>query len=102
MIASPAYAEQARQVFQTLGSVPHVVFVHESLLSGKSDIPLTIFESDIDYRKADPALDPYNPASYKADWRSDVLRLPDDDVRTAVSRLLEDSSINVVPYQTNA
>jgi hypothetical protein len=47
-------------------------------------------------------LDPYDPASYKADWRSDVLQLPDEDVRATVHRILEENSINVVPYQTNA
>jgi hypothetical protein len=102
MIASPAYAEPARQIFQALSSVSHVVFVHESLLSGKSQIPRTLFEEE-EYNLAnDPLLDPNDPDSYKSDWRSDVLQLPDRNVRATVSSILEENSINVISYQTNA
>jgi hypothetical protein len=91
-IAAPGYRESAQQLFRALAAVPHVVFVHQSILAGIDTRLPDIFDE----------LDDDEDDEYREQWRSQLFRLPPGAVRATVDSLLEEYGINVIPYETNA
>ena len=84
------YATVAEQLMQHLSSLPHVVFVHDSLFSGGDSLP------------EEPEDEDDEDAYYDDRYRWHFGPPPPDDIRAAVEQLLERHRINVLPYQTNA
>ena len=88
MAADSSYREVARRLFEALGAVPHVVFVHQSILAGRDTrLPDLLGEDDDEDAEQ---------------WRSQVFRLPDEEVRAIVGGFLEEYGINIIPHETNA
>ncbi|TYB98392.1 hypothetical protein FXF53_17985 [Micromonospora sp. WP24] len=90
LIARPEYREPAREVFEALSRVPYVLFVHESVLTGKEDEPVEFPGED----------DEHSYYDYLA--RQGYFTPPSEEVRTAVKLLLEEHGVRVMPYKTNA
>jgi len=79
----PSHADVAAQLMASLGGVPHVMFVHETILTGKEITPSDDGEDEGDFYY------------YSFD------EVP-DEIRREVLSFLEANEINVVPYRTNA
>lgn len=84
LMSQPAYGEAVDRLFSILHRIPHIVFVHESLLIADSNV--------------DPALnveeDDHNLFNYFVP--------PEPSVRDHVNGLMERYDLNVIPYRTNA
>lgn len=83
LITRPHYDTAARKLFASLKSVPHIVFVHETILTG---------------------IDPGEPDEPESDyrWGKHSFDLPDPITRTKVNALMDEYELNVVPYEKNA
>lgn len=89
LIVSPDYQGIAEPLFQALGNVAHVMFVHEAILRGEYSKSRYDYEEDSEEYYTIP-----EPRWY--------FYPPDENVREAVSTLFESCRVNVVPYRTNA
>jgi len=85
------FGEVSGDFLAALSDVKHIVFVHESVLTGAEP-------------PASPAFDVYDDEddTYYRYLADHYFRPPREDVRLTVNQLLEDRNINVVPYRTNA
>jgi hypothetical protein len=89
LIALPDYQEITAPLFQALGNVPHVMFVHEAILRRESSIPEDRYEEGTD-------------EYYRAQERRHFFMLPAEETMRAVGELFANHKVNVVPYRTNA
>jgi hypothetical protein len=87
------YEKVADRLLAALGEVPHIVFVHESVLTGR-EVDIEPGEPD-----EDDLFDEYD--DYGEYLRS-LFTPPEEETRLAVNEKLDANRINVVPYRTNA
>jgi hypothetical protein len=85
LMAQPAYTEAVTRLFSLLQRIPHIVFVHESFLTGLSD-------------KA-PAPDAPEEDHY---WYTSYFEPPRAEIREHVHRLFDQYDLQVIPYRRNA
>jgi hypothetical protein len=91
-IASAEYAEVAPAVLKQMARTPHILFVHEAVLTGEQP---SRYDADDEQEE--------NDGGFYAYLRRDgYFRSPSDDVRAAVARFFDDLHVNLVPYTTNA
>jgi hypothetical protein len=86
------WSEVGRELLSALSEVRHIVFVHETVVSGKGEPPPS------------PALDVVDEDAeeYYHYLANHYFSPPPDEVRRRVNELLSRCGIDVVPYQTNA
>jgi hypothetical protein len=87
LMVQPDYESTAKQMLESLAATKHLLFIHESGLSGEYDYgsPPPEWDGDTPPR--------YNPRRFGP---------PSEKTRRKVLTQLEDYGVNVVPYRTNA
>lgn len=83
-IASEDYKNLAERLFSEISRFPNIVFVYESLLSGKVEDPLQEDKEDLD------------------DFYGDYFGQPRDSALEVVNSMMERHGLNVMPYKKNA
>lgn len=96
-ILSGQYRAVADQMFAAFASIPNIIFVHESVFFGPSELS----DEEVAERLAveETFIDPWDDPEYIR-WSM----FPDvhAEVRERVNSLLSDHGLNVMPYKTNA
>jgi hypothetical protein len=88
-IASPHYKDIAAPLFQSMGNVAHVMYVHEAILTGEYPVEPEDYEDG-------------SEEYWAAMERRYSFIPPSKEVRDTVAELFARYRINVVPYRTNA
>jgi hypothetical protein len=83
------YREVGLALLATLAETPHVVFVHEQVLTGE-EVPI------------EPPLVPTRWSRWAEEPFANEFPSPDPEERVQVNGLLEQYEINILPYRTNA
>lgn len=107
-IVSPHYLHVRDRLMAAVAAKRHIVFVHEAVVFGETENEVEI--SDLSHeslRELAGILDEEEYASLVQelnDWelRRHFFRPPSDQVRAAVSDLLDGYGVDVIPYKTNA
>lgn len=94
LIAAPEYSDVAPRLLESIGKVPHSLFVHESVLAGEQTRGRDYSREEDDGEPDETFID----YLHSSGW----FRSPDEDVRSAVARFFERFELRVVPYTTNA
>ena len=90
LVVQPEYEPVAVQLFQALAATEHLLFIHESILSGRND------------------WDGSNPPDWNGeqpppfDFRKHRFGPPSEKTRVRILGYLNEYDVNVVPYNTNA
>lgn len=85
------YRDVALRLFEAMSQVPHIVLVHEAVMSGSSDAP------DEPVAEDDEGSDDWLVERQFAGWPQ-----PTEDQRRQVLEIFESRRITVLPYKTNA
>jgi hypothetical protein len=102
------YADAAMHVFRSLGRVPHIIFIHEAILSDSLETAESLDAgSDVNDAADDPLLD-----DEEDDELSDVRRAfpsphyhyprPSPEMRVKLRQLISDYNLTVSSYKFNA
>jgi hypothetical protein len=85
VMIQPEYVPIVKQLFTLIRSRSHIIFIHESVFSGKVEKVVDDSADDDEY---------FAPSKY--------FQPPSDETREAINRLMEEHDLNTVVYKRNA